>query len=75
MLLPIKGTAVTFANEFIGMFEDWDDWEDFILEVEGEEKTTADLLLSVRRYTVPLHLLMIYIYFSETTGTFQEQWE
>lgn len=36
MLLPIKGIAITFANEFIGMFEDWD--ASFVLEGEGEEK-------------------------------------
>lgn len=36
VLLPIKGIAITFANEFIGMFEDWD--ASFVLEGEGEEK-------------------------------------
>lgn len=60
-------------NEFIGMFEDWD--AHFMLEVEGDEKQIADLLISGRRYMLPLHLLIICIYFSETVGTFQEQRE
>lgn len=36
MLLYIKGTATQFANEFIGVFEDWD--ASYILEVGEEEK-------------------------------------
>lgn len=39
MLLPIKGIAITFANEFIGMFEDWD--ASFVWGGEVDCRSTA----------------------------------